>query len=323
MRTQLQIVEALEVQALRLSSSGGSGLGSALDLYFSRKAPHEDRELFYEIGIEGVPSDAAVWMIRLAAAVRLLRRSINNVKVVEDLYQPGEVVLRVGRGQKEQAGRAPIEYAERLRQCVDELSGRSVVKERSADYARGREITLAEAQFKMGPFEEIEEARRMIAERGAKSEADMVLEDRIRARTIREIIDWLRHPTGGRDPYWEASDGLEVHFVFEKRGKASQAKEGQALPFKRVPAGAMTMEEVEIACQNIGYDLACGSCAEIFFTGGAWHGEHDPECSTAHPRKLGVVMTLGPSPEICLCAAPMPSSVARVCANCGKKQETG
>jgi hypothetical protein len=53
----------------------------------------------------------------------------------------------------------------------------------------------------------------------------------------------------------------------------------------------MTMKDIEIACRNIGYDLSCGACAEIFFTGGSWGSAHDPTCSTKQPRKLGVVLT--------------------------------
>jgi hypothetical protein len=47
----------------------------------------------------------------------------------------------------------------------------------------------------------------------------------------------------------------------------------------------LTNDEVMIACKNIGYDLACGACAERFFTGGSWGSEHDEGCATVPALK--------------------------------------
>jgi hypothetical protein len=41
----------------------------------------------------------------------------------------------------------------------------------------------------------------------------------------------------------------------------------------------LTYQEIEQACKNIGYDITCGACAELFFTGVCLH-EHDDTCST-------------------------------------------
>src|ERR1700677_5417728 len=44
-----------------------------------------------------------------------------------------------------------------------------------------------------------------------------------------------------------------------------------------------TLDEVEKACKNIGFDLSCGRCAGILFTGSAAE-EHDVGCTTStHP----------------------------------------
>jgi hypothetical protein len=47
----------------------------------------------------------------------------------------------------------------------------------------------------------------------------------------------------------------------------------------------LTNEELTAACKNIGYDLACGACAELFYTGSCFH-EHEPECKTVQDRAL-------------------------------------
>ena len=41
----------------------------------------------------------------------------------------------------------------------------------------------------------------------------------------------------------------------------------------------MTDPELIQACKNIGYDLTCGACAELFFTGVRLH-RHDDACAT-------------------------------------------
>ena len=44
--------------------------------------------------------------------------------------------------------------------------------------------------------------------------------------------------------------------------------------------GYLTHDQMMDACRNIGHDLTCGRCAEIFFTG-ATMSRHDPTCATA------------------------------------------
>lgn len=51
-------------------------------------------------------------------------------------------------------------------------------------------------------------------------------------------------------------------------------------------------EQAVIACRNIGYDLTCGACAERFFTGGWWGGEHDPSCETIPALKIRNEVTI-------------------------------
>jgi|SRR5208282_5579109 len=42
----------------------------------------------------------------------------------------------------------------------------------------------------------------------------------------------------------------------------------------------LTYEEIVIACHNIGYDLTCGACAGLFYTGFSLREEHEPSCFT-------------------------------------------
>ncbi len=60
------------------------------------------------------------------------------------------------------------------------------------------------------------------------------------------------------------------------------------------PMGFMlTDEQLAAALKNIGYDVTCGACAEVFFTGMTIH-EHDDTCTT--PRVGGpVTMTVAAS----------------------------
>lgn len=57
---------------------------------------------------------------------------------------------------------------------------------------------------------------------------------------------------------------LEVLAEFVKRSQENQPPQG------------MTFEEIEVACRNIGYDLSCGTCASVFYTGTPT-GEHTCE----------------------------------------------
>lgn len=44
-------------------------------------------------------------------------------------------------------------------------------------------------------------------------------------------------------------------------------------------AVTLTADEIESACKNIGYDMSCGRCAEVFYTG-ATMAQHKPDCAT-------------------------------------------
>ena len=51
-------------------------------------------------------------------------------------------------------------------------------------------------------------------------------------------------------------------------------------PMMTRDAGSLSPQQLLIACKNIGFDLSCGACAELFYTGTCLH-EHDPSCSTS------------------------------------------
>lgn len=44
----------------------------------------------------------------------------------------------------------------------------------------------------------------------------------------------------------------------------------------------LTAEQLVVACRNIGFDLRCGSCASLFYTGYDGY-QHDDNCHTAIP----------------------------------------
>lgn len=50
---------------------------------------------------------------------------------------------------------------------------------------------------------------------------------------------------------------------------------------KMLVGGDLTEKEIQTACRNIGYDITCGACAAIFYTGvGLPLDRHDPHCKT-------------------------------------------
>lgn len=55
------------------------------------------------------------------------------------------------------------------------------------------------------------------------------------------------------------------------------------------PCG-LSHAQLKEACKNIGFDLRCGACAEVFFTGGSWGHEHDEGCETRYKYRAGVEM---------------------------------
>jgi hypothetical protein len=46
----------------------------------------------------------------------------------------------------------------------------------------------------------------------------------------------------------------------------------------------LTHEEMVVACRNIGFDLTCGACASLFYTGTAPYA-HDTSCQTPGTTK--------------------------------------
>ena len=52
----------------------------------------------------------------------------------------------------------------------------------------------------------------------------------------------------------------------------------------------LSFDDLKQACKNIGFDLSCGECAAIFFTG--WGGySHDDSCTT-HLEARGLAETI-------------------------------
>ena len=47
-------------------------------------------------------------------------------------------------------------------------------------------------------------------------------------------------------------------------------------------AGDLTAEQLMVACRNVGFDLRCGSCAALFYTGCNAY-QHDDNCHTEIP----------------------------------------
>lgn len=54
-----------------------------------------------------------------------------------------------------------------------------------------------------------------------------------------------------------------------------------------VPSGCLTPEKAAQACRNIGFDLTCGACATVFYTGHGGVYAHEPTCSTTSSDAVG------------------------------------
>ncbi len=54
----------------------------------------------------------------------------------------------------------------------------------------------------------------------------------------------------------------------------------------------LTHEELVVACRNIGYDLTCGQCASVFYTGAGTY-PHDDTCGTPGTSNGNVEITMG------------------------------
>jgi hypothetical protein len=57
----------------------------------------------------------------------------------------------------------------------------------------------------------------------------------------------------------------------------------------------LTEEQLVAACKNIGFDLTCGACACLFYTGHDCVYEHDSKCWTEHKSAALVVVD---TPEV-------------------------
>lgn len=52
---------------------------------------------------------------------------------------------------------------------------------------------------------------------------------------------------------------------------------------------SLTDDELVVACNNIGYDLTCGACAELFYTSVRLH-PHDEGCKTIGANNSNAVV---------------------------------
>ncbi len=52
----------------------------------------------------------------------------------------------------------------------------------------------------------------------------------------------------------------------------------------------ISFDDLKQACKNIGFDLSCGACAEVFFTGSSSHS-HADSCAT-HSEARGFAETI-------------------------------
>lgn len=80
----------------------------------------------------------------------------------------------------------------------------------------------------------------------------------------------------------EVFDGLEERVVRKFRRAWSSQQVSPPEPQLNLYPGAptsLTVDQLAVACRNIGYDLACAACAATFFTG-ATTCRHDSTCRT-------------------------------------------
>ena len=57
----------------------------------------------------------------------------------------------------------------------------------------------------------------------------------------------------------------------------------------------LTYDQMVEACRNIGFDLTCGACACVFYTGHGGVYEHDVGCKTAGVRDVTTTLTGDPN----------------------------
>ncbi len=72
-------------------------------------------------------------------------------------------------------------------------------------------------------------------------------------------------------------------------------------------AGRLSDADLVVACRNIGYDLTCGACACVFYTGtGMVTDEHTCTGSGGQPKRI-----ITPGGEVCRIPSPVKGSQAR------------
>jgi hypothetical protein len=76
------------------------------------------------------------------------------------------------------------------------------------------------------------------------------------------LADYIRRSSKSRD---FVSSTLLAHFGARLMGRTDTTTPVMAL--------GLTHDEIKIACKNVGVDLDCDACAEVFYTGAAMH-EH-------------------------------------------------
>lgn len=100
------------------------------------------------------------------------------------------------------------------------------------------------------------------------------------AMTNEALLDRTRHALDNSTPphrpastYDEAVIGVFAPVLMERLAKAT------AEAVRHRERSALTYDELRQACKNIGFDLTCGACGELFFTGSTSHS-CDATCFT-------------------------------------------
>lgn len=129
-------------------------------------------------------------------------------------------------------------------------------------------------------------------------------EARVIGRIVQRALDGDRMLAGGTDEQFAAllgAFGLDIGTGWGVLADAFRER-------RTAKAGGLNYDQLVAACKNIGYDLACGGCAAIFYTGtGATH-----TCG----RKEEPI-TFAPAEECCHTLLLNTPGGGCACANCG------
>lgn len=67
------------------------------------------------------------------------------------------------------------------------------------------------------------------------------------------------------------------------------------------PSGNLTADQLMVACRNVGFDLRCGACASLFYTGYGDY-QHDDNCHTTIPwssmSATAILKALATAPQV-------------------------